>query len=348
MASAHRLEVKCEVCGYVFQLTASGLGEPLTDYCFCFLNRVCAVHYVGRLLDGTEFDSSRGRNEEFKFKLGAGQVIKGWDKGVASMNRGELAELTIKPEYAYGKNGSPPKIPADATLKFEVELIDWEHRVKVSDDGGIMKEFLKEGEGYNKPNDNATVTIRYSARIDNVKSSADEKQPFGELVIKPHQEVTINMGEDLDMLAGMDQCLKHMLKGEKSVFFVKPKYGYGASGHAGLKIPPQAHLVYEIELVDFSKGMETWQMNFEQKLEAATHKKDQGNTLFKADRVQEALARYDGAIRFFQYEGSLEEDQKTRVKNLKVTAHSNKAACKHKLGDHAGVVADATEVMRAC
>ena len=83
------------------------------------------VHYVGTLLDGSKFDSSRDRGERFEFKIGKGQVIKAWDMGVASMRRGELAVLTCRSDYAYGDHGSPPKIPGKATLVFEVELIDW-------------------------------------------------------------------------------------------------------------------------------------------------------------------------------------------------------------------------------
>jgi len=84
------------------------------------------VHYVGTLLsDGSKFDSSRDRPGNFKFKIGKGQVIKGWDKGVATMHKGEKAELFCRADYAYGETGSPPKIPGGATLKFEVELLSW-------------------------------------------------------------------------------------------------------------------------------------------------------------------------------------------------------------------------------
>merc|ERR1719456_1324315 len=84
------------------------------------------VHYVGTLeSDGSEFDSSRGRGEPFVFPLGKGRVIKGWDLGVATMKKGEVAKFTLAPEFAYGDAGSPPNIPSKATLVFEVELISW-------------------------------------------------------------------------------------------------------------------------------------------------------------------------------------------------------------------------------
>jgi FKBP-type peptidyl-prolyl cis-trans isomerase FkpA len=81
------------------------------------------VHYVGTLTDGSKFDSSRDRGEGFKFTLGAGQVIQGWDKGVAGMKVGGLRKLTIPPSMGYGARGYPPVIPPNSTLVFEVELL---------------------------------------------------------------------------------------------------------------------------------------------------------------------------------------------------------------------------------
>ena len=82
------------------------------------------MHYKGTLEDGTEFDSSYKRNTPFETTIGIGSVIKGWDQGIPGMKTGGKRKLVIPPDLGYGINGAPPDIPPNATLTFEVELLE--------------------------------------------------------------------------------------------------------------------------------------------------------------------------------------------------------------------------------
>lgn len=102
---------------YIQDLTV-GTGDEATS------GATVTVHYEGWLSNGTKFDSSRDRNDPFSFLLGAGRVIRGWDEGVAGMRVGGFRKLVIPPALGYGVGGSLPTIPGNATLVFDIELLE--------------------------------------------------------------------------------------------------------------------------------------------------------------------------------------------------------------------------------
>lgn len=103
--------------GLKYIIQKNGKGKKAED------GKTVEVHYTGWLVDGKKFDSSRDRNETFEFQLGAKQVIKGWDEGLALMRVGDKFRLILPPELGYGDKGAGEVIPPNATLIFDVELI---------------------------------------------------------------------------------------------------------------------------------------------------------------------------------------------------------------------------------
>lgn len=147
--------------GVLKVLTTAGHGEVTPgDGC------TVSCHYTGTLADGTQFDSSRGR-EPFSFELGKGAVVKGFELAAASMQRGEQATFTFAPKYGYGSHGSPPTIPGNSTLTFAMEMLDWTaHDCSPAKDGGVERHVLvKSAKPKKTPSDGALVTVDLVGRL---------------------------------------------------------------------------------------------------------------------------------------------------------------------------------------
>jgi peptidylprolyl isomerase len=207
------------------------------------------VHYTGTFTDGKKFDSSLDRGEPLGFKLGAGRVIKGWDEGIALLKVGEKAKLTIPGNLAYGPNGIPGAIPPDATLIFEVELVDASEPPvakpfdvtglkKLSTKSGLSYYMVKSTEGAS-PVSGKGVAVHYTGYLDDgtkFDSSVERDQPF---------QFVLGAGQ---VIKGWDEGIALLKVGEKARFIIPSSLGYGESGYPPV-IPQNATLTFDVELV---------------------------------------------------------------------------------------------------
>ncbi|KAJ8773259.1 hypothetical protein K2173_028436 [Erythroxylum novogranatense] len=404
------------------------------------------VHYVGTLLDGTKFDSTRDRNVLVTLKLGKGEVVTGLDHGVITMKKDERSLLTLPPEMGYGVAGREG-VPPNSVVQFEVELVSWITVVDVTKDGGVIKKIIEKGQRMEHPGDLDEVLVKYQVTLadgtivastleegiefhikddhlfpalpqaiitmkggEKAKVIVQSQYAFGEegkdvgdgiihsippnsvvnldlelVSFKPVVDVTgdgkvfkkilkegegtlvanegasVNVSymaklqdgtifekkgvdgeqplqfltDEEQVISGLDRAAATMKKGEQAIITISPEYGFGGVEVKKdlATVPPNSLLVYEAEMLDFVKEKAPWEMNNQEKIEAAGRKKEEGNLLFKGEKYERAWRKYDKAADYVGEESSFGDDEEKLVKALRVSCWLNGAACCLKLVD---------------
>ena len=234
--------------------TPSGLKyimyETHKDAPSCAASKV-TVHYSGFFLDGKMFDSSVERGNPFTLKVGAGQVIPGWDEGLALLHKGDKAKLIIPYLLAYGEAGRPPVIPAKSDLVFDVEIVDVTAAVAALPYNikGLKEETTASGIKYyvvSKSNNPAkaeagkTVKVHYSGYLADGKmfdSSVERGEPI---------EFPLGRGQ---VIPGWEEGIALMNVGDKLRLVIPYFLAYGEQGRPP-QIPAKADLTFDVELVD--------------------------------------------------------------------------------------------------
>ncbi|XP_058819841.1 FK506-binding protein 59 isoform X3 [Topomyia yanbarensis] len=289
-----------------------------------------SLHYTGTLdSDGKQFDSSRERNEPFEFKLGQGSVIKAFDMGVATMRLGEKCILKCAPDYAYGASGSPPNIPPNSTLNFELEMLGWKGEdLSPKSDQGIERFILKVGEGKKTPNDGAFVKIHLVGRHE------------GRIFEERDAEFTIGEGEECGIVSGVEIALEKFRKLETSKLIIKPQFAFGGVGNADLGVPSNSTVEYVVTLLEFEREPDSWKLDDIKRMEQAKMFKEKGTGYFKENKFKLALKMYEKSLSF------LSSSETEESKQFQLLVYLNKALCHQKLSDHDEGKAACTEALK--
>ncbi|MBS1725558.1 MAG: FKBP-type peptidyl-prolyl cis-trans isomerase [Armatimonadetes bacterium] len=199
---------------------------------------VIEVQYVGTLTDGKEFDSSTKHDKAFRFQVGIGQVIKGWDQGVIGMKAGGERNLTVPPELAYGDQAVGDVIPAKSTLKFNVKIVRIVPSAKVEVETPGTGDPIKLGD---------ILDCKISIKLPDGKELAD-----------PTKVTPVQLSPRV--IPGFNQALAGIKVGEKRKVTVGYELAFGEKGipavdqgdqKAGSVVPPKADLTFEIEAIKF-------------------------------------------------------------------------------------------------
>lgn len=224
---------------------------------------IVTVHYAGRLVDGTEFDSSYKRGAPAQFP--AGRLIQGWTEALLLMSVGDKWELTIPSDIAYGEAGAGGVIPGGATLVFDIELLDAKSEAEMRAEQEAAMETFKNAQ-FTFLDENAKedgVSVTESGLQYKVLTEGDGKCPSATSQVTVHYEGKLINGEIFDssyrrgetiqfglnqVIPGWTEGLQLMKEGSTYELYIPYSIGYGERGSGG-SIPPYATLIFKVELI---------------------------------------------------------------------------------------------------
>lgn len=228
--------------GLEYTITSKGNGKK------AIAGDKVKVHYTGKLTNDTVFDSSVKRGEPFEFKLGAGQVIKGWDEAFQLLQVGDKATIKLPPSIGYGERAMG-KIPANSTLIFDVELLDvvegprpWVTKSKdtLKTSSGLKYILIQKNDAGEKIVKGSTIKFHFSGFFKDGKmfeTSTDKPQP-----------VAVKAGAG-QMVPGWDEALLLLKQGEKAKLFIPYQLAFGENGLNPI-IPPKTDIIIDIEILE--------------------------------------------------------------------------------------------------
>ncbi|KAL5556969.1 hypothetical protein UlMin_039205 [Ulmus minor] len=305
-------------------------GKEVISY--CELLEACEIDLVRKVVPiaftlGYNFQTFT-LYVNFEAWLEDGMVIAKSDgvefTAVKSMKKGHKVLLTVKPQYGFGEKGKPAigsegSVPPNKNLEITLELVSWKIVSEVTDDIKFIKKIVKEGEGYEHPNEGAIVK-------------------FPDLIWILHlpMKLTGKLQDGIQVIEGLDRAVLTIKKGGVALLSIAPEYAFCSSESRQelVVVPTNSTIYYDVELVSFEMDKESWDLNTEEKVVAASRKKKEGNVLFKVGKYARASKRYDKAVKFIEYDISFSEEEKKQAKALKVACNLNNAACKLKLEDY--------------
>ena len=205
------------------------------------------VHYVGTLANGTKFDSSRDRGVPYTTQIGVGKVIRGWDEAFMQLSLGQRARLTISSDWAYGATGYPGAIPPNAQLIFDVELIAINENVCSAPPSKCIEiTSISPGDGATFPTVGDEITVHYVGTFGSNGKQFDSSRARG----KPFT-TKIGVGA---VIKGWDEGFPQLSLGQRARMTISSDWAYGPNGHPAAGIPPNAQLIFDVELLTIKRG----------------------------------------------------------------------------------------------